>query len=127
MDTIRTIHLMRRAVGLAAVPALALGFAACGDDDDDSAGSDGDSFCEGAQALEETTQDIEEPTEEQMTEAFERLTDLEPPEAIADEWDLIIGSLDPENLEAGPSGDPTELQEAADVVDQYMSEECGLD
>jgi hypothetical protein len=123
--------LARRVLGLVAVPALLVGLAACGDDDD-SAGGD---FCDQTDALNETMEGIDEPTSEQFGEALDRLRSIDPPEAIADDWNQVIEALegiedidlenpDPEALAALENED---VQAASDRVDEYMAEECGIE
>jgi hypothetical protein len=123
--------LARRVLGLVAVPALLVGLAACGDDDD-SAGSD---FCDQTDALNETMEGIDEPTSEQFGEALDRLRSIDPPEAIADDWNQVIQALegiedidlenpDPEALAALENEN---VQAASDRVDEYMAEECGIE
>ena len=130
MSTPRTI-LARRALGLAAVTALLLGLAACGDDDD-SAGGD---FCDQAESLNETFDEIEDPSSEQFAEALDRIRSMDPPEAIADDWNQLVEALegfedidlenpDPDALAALES---EEMQAAGERVDQYMSEECDIE
>jgi hypothetical protein len=126
--------LARRVIGLAAVPALLVGLAACGDDDDDTAsGGGGGDFCDQTDALNETMEGIDEPTSEQFGEALDRLRSIDPPEAIADDWNQVIGALDgiedidlenpdPEALAALENED---LQAASDRIDEYMAAECG--
>jgi hypothetical protein len=122
--------LARRVLGLVAVPALLVGLAACGDDD--SAGGD---FCDQTDALNETMEGIDEPTSEQFGEALDRLRSIDPPEAIADDWNQVIEALegiedidlenpDPEALAALENED---VQAASDRVDEYMAEECGIE
>jgi hypothetical protein len=125
--------LARRVLGLAAVPALLVGLAACGDDDDDSA-SGGD-FCDQAESLNETFEEIDDPTSEQFAEALDRIRSMDPPEAIADDWNQLVEALegfedidlenpDPSVLAALEDED---VQAAGDRVDEYMSEECGIE
>jgi hypothetical protein len=130
MHTQRTTHLLRRVIGLAAVPALVLTAAACGDDDEGSAGS----FCEQAEALENRMDEIEDPTTEEFSAALDEIRKLDPPAEIRDDWNTMISALDgfedidfenpsPEDLAAF---DAEGMQEASDNVDRYMDEECGL-
>ena len=125
--------LARRALGLAAVPALLVGLAACGDDDDDSA-SGGD-FCDQADSLNESFEQIDDPTSEQFGEALDRIRSMDPPEAIADDWNQLVQALegfedidfenpDPEALAAF---DSEEMQAASDRVDEYMADECNIE
>jgi hypothetical protein len=124
--------LARRVVGLAAVPALLVGLAACGDDDDDSAGG---SFCDQAESLNETFDSIDDPTSDQFSEALDRIRSMDPPEEIADDWNQLVTALDGledidlENPdpEALADFDTDAMQEASDRVDEYMADECGIE
>jgi hypothetical protein len=127
MQTIRSTHLPRRVVGLAAVSALILTAAACGGDDDNAAGDGSNSFCEDAKALDERFTDSDDISGDDMTAALEAVTDLEPPAEIAEEWDTMLGSL-----QGSPDLDPSdpetveEVQAASEKVGTYMEEECGI-
>jgi hypothetical protein len=122
----------RRVVGLAAVPALLVGLAACGDDDDSASG--GGDFCDQAESLNESFEQVDDTTNEQFAEALDRIRSMDPPEAIADDWNRLVEGLeglediDPENPdpEALAAFDSEEMQAAGDRVDEYMSEECGI-
>ena len=57
--------LARRVLGLVAVPALLVGLAACGDDDDSAGGGD---FCDQAESLNETFEQIDDPTSAEFGE-----------------------------------------------------------
>jgi hypothetical protein len=127
--------LARRALGLAAAPALLVALAACGDDDDsggDSAsGSGSGDFCQQAESLSETFEEIDNPTSQQFADALDR---IDPPEAIADDWNRVISALegiediDPENPdpEALAALETPEVAAAGDRVDEYLSEECDI-
>jgi hypothetical protein len=123
--------LARRIVGLAAVPALLAGLAACGDDDE---GAGGD-FCEQARSVDSAFDEIDDPSSADFSEAIDRLQEMDPPAEIAEEWDQLMSSLDAfedidlENPdpEALAELDTEEMQEASDKVDEYMSEECGIE
>jgi hypothetical protein len=125
--------LARRVFGLAAVPALLVGLAACGDDDDSASG--GGDFCGQAESLNDTFEQIDDPTSAQFGEALDRIRSMDPPEAIADDWNQLVQALegfedidlenpDPEALAAFDSED---MQAAGDRVDEYMAEECGIE
>ena len=125
--------LARRVLGLVAVPALLVGLAACGDDDDDSA-SGGD-FCDQAESLNETFEQIDDPTSAEFGEALDRIRAMDPPEEIADDWNQLVQALegfedidlenpDPEVL---ATLDSEEIQAAGDRVDDYLAEECGIE
>jgi hypothetical protein len=131
MYTTRSTPLLRRMVGLAAVPALLLTVAACGDDDDSAGGG---SFCDQARALEDRFQDIDDPTSDEFSSALDAIGDMDPPAEIADDWDTMVGALDSlrdidlENPDpdALAEFDSESMQEASDRVDTYMEEECGI-
>jgi hypothetical protein len=117
---------------MAAVPALLLGFAACGDDDD-SAGGGG--FCDQADSLNQTFDEVDDPTSAEFSEALDRIRAMDPPAEIADDWDQLVSALDAfedidlENPdpEALAAFDSEEMQQASDRIDEYMSEECGIE
>jgi hypothetical protein len=127
-----TAHpLVRRLAGFAAVPALLLGVAACGDDDDSAGGS----FCDQAESLNERFNEIEDPTSEQFAAALDAIREVDPPAEIADDWNTLVSALDGlENIDL-ENPDPAALaelesagmQEASDRIDTYMSEECGIE
>lgn len=125
MHTTRSTHLLRRLVGLAAVPALLLTAAACGGDDD-SAGSSG-SFCEKAKQLDEEFADSGADESPDINAALAAFGELDPPAEIADEWETMLGVI-----EGGEAFDPTdseamaEFEAASEKVNTYMEEECGL-
>jgi hypothetical protein len=132
--------LARRALGLVAVPALLVGLAACGDDDDsggDSASGDSASgdFCDQAESLNESFEQIDDPTSEQFADALDRIRSMDPPEEIADDWNQLVSALegiedidlenpDPEALAALET---EEMEAAGERVDEYLSEECGIE
>ena len=127
--------LARRVLGLAAVPALVIGFAACGDDDDSDSASGGGDFCDQADSLDDTFESIDDPTSEQFSEALDRIRSMDPPAEIADDWEQLVSALDGledidlENPdpEALAGFDTEAMQQASDRVDEYMSEECGIE
>ena len=128
MPTTRATHLLRRTVALAAAPALVLTAAACGDDDD--GGADAGSFCEQVEA---PFGGLNDPNAD-PDETVAALSDIDPPGEIADEWDMLVTSLeDLQSLgeeEASEEvlerlSDP-ELQEAGESIEAYLTEECDL-
>lgn len=131
MQTTRTTHLMRRMLGLAAVPALVFAMAACGDDEEsggssggDSGGGDSSSFCDDAREVEEAGENMDENDPGAIEDALTALQNLDPPAEIADEWDLLFSS---EAVAFDDNGQPSEEYAAAsEVVGTYMEEECGL-
>ncbi|HKY68290.1 MAG TPA: hypothetical protein VJM49_18035, partial [Acidimicrobiales bacterium] len=84
--------LARRIVGLAAVPALLVGLAACGDDDD-SAGGGG--FCDDARSMDESLADVDvsDTSSAGFDDAIEAMSNLDPPAEIADDWNTMVESL----------------------------------
>jgi hypothetical protein len=131
MQTTRTTHLMRRVLGLAAVPALVFTMAACGDDEEsggssggDSGGGDSTSFCDDARELQEAGNNMDEEDPGAIEDALTDLQNLDPPAEIADEWDLLFSS---EAVAFDENGQPSEEYAAAsEAVGTYMEEECGL-
>lgn len=129
--TISRPTLARRVLGMAAVPALLLGFAACGDDDDSAGGG----FCDQADSLNQTFDEVDDPTSAEFGEALDRIRAMDPPAEIADDWDQLVSALDAfqdidlENPdpEALAAFDSEEMQQASDRIDEYMSEECGIE
>ena len=131
---------MRRTlIGLVAVGTLVLG--ACGDGDDDSASGDAaaaqsggggssDEFCSTIRELMEAS--TSEGADPQA--ARERVANLDPPAAIADEWgqymDLMQASaeLDPNDPEAQAQYQQQldATNEASLVVNDYLTNECGI-
>jgi hypothetical protein len=130
--------LARRTLGLAVVPALLVALAACGDDDDSDGASGGGAsgdFCDQAESLNETFDEVEDPTSEQFADALDRIRSMDPPEEIADDWNQLVSALegiedidlenpDPEALAALET---EEVEAAGDRVDEYLSEECGIE
>lgn len=129
--TISRPTLARRVLGMAAVPALLLGLAACGDDDDSAGGG----FCDQADSLNQTFDEVDDPTSAEFGEALDRIRAMDPPAEIADDWDQLVSALDAfqdidlENPdpEALAAFDSEEMQQASDRIDEYMSEECGIE
>jgi hypothetical protein len=126
MHTTRSTYLLRRLVGLAAVPTLLLTAAACGDDDD-SAGSK-DSFCEKARQLDDEFAESETGDSPDINAALAAFGELDPPAEIADDWDTMLGAIqggeaafDPTDTEA-----MAEIEAASEKVNTYMEEECGI-
>lgn len=129
MSEIRPAHLLRRTLGLAAVPTLLLTAAACGGDD----GGGGSSFCDAANEVDSTFDSVDDPTSEEYSAAIDRLKELDPPAEIADDWDLMVEMLDriteidPTDPGAAEELDFDEAQAAADRVGTYLEEECGIE
>ncbi len=130
MPTTRSSHLLRRVLGLAAVPALLLAAAACGDDDDSAGG--GASFCEDARALEANFSDAGASDADAFGDVIAAFNELDPPAEIAEDWETMLGSL--ETLSDAQIADPDSIDEndfadaqaASERVTTYMEEECGI-
>lgn len=136
MHTTRSTHLLRRMVGFAAVPVLLVTATACGGDDDDSAdggGGDSSSFCDDVRALEDEFGDANDSDAETFDAAMQAFSQLDPPAELAEDWELMMSSLDLmsdidiENPESIDQDAMAEAGEAADRVNTYMEEECGVD
>jgi hypothetical protein len=130
MHTTRSTYLLRRMVGLAAVPALLLTAAACGDDDDSAGG--GASFCDAANDMNDRFDTIDDPTSDEFGEALDAIRSLDPPAEIAEDWETMVGAfenlsdVDLEDPEALANLDIGELEAASERVSTYMEEECGI-
>lgn len=117
----------RRVLGLAAVPALLVGLAACGDDDD-SAGD----FCDSARDIDETFEEIDDPTSADFGAIADTMAGIDPPSEIADDWDTMADGF--ERLQDVDFTDPESFDEAdfadADAastrVTDYLEEECNI-
>jgi hypothetical protein len=133
--------LLRRFIGLAAVPVLLLTAAACGDDDQTGGGNgdsgassdsgDSSSFCEAFEALDNDMSDAD--SADAMEDAVSRVQDLDPPEEIADEWATFVEAFEQsvdlsaeELAEAQESGDFEDAAAASERIDEYVTEECGI-
>ena len=92
MHTTRSTHLLRRMLGLAAVPALVFAMAACGDDDESSGGSG--SFCEDAREIEEASENTDTEDLDAMGDAIAAMRSLDPPAEIAEDWNLMFESFE---------------------------------
>ena len=131
MHPTRPIPLLRRALGLAAVPALLLTAAACSDSDD--GGDDAASFCDRFRELDERYSGLDDPTDEDFTDAISEISELDPPAEIEDDWNTMIeafrsfADIDVSDPEALADVDFTEAEAASDRVDSFLSEECGID
>ena len=135
MHTTPTTHLMRRMLGLAAVPALVFAMAACGGDDDESGsggGGDSSSFCEEARALDEAASNADAEDLDAMGDAIAAMRSLDPPAEIAEDWELMfesfeqVSDLSVEDMENLDEDAFAEAEAASDRVTAYMEEECGI-
>ena len=132
MPITRSPHVLRRVLGLTAVPALLLTAAACGDDDDSAGGS----FCDQARSVEERFDEIQDPTTEEFGAALDAIRDMDPPAEIADDWNTMVSALDVFNDIDLENPDPNalaefeaeaaEMEAASERVSTYMQEECGF-
>ena len=127
--------LARRIVGLAAVPALLVGLAACGDDDD-SAGGGG--VCDDARSMDESLADVDvsDTSSAGFDDAIEAMSNLDPPAEIADDWNTMVESLqsladvdisDPAAIEQLDQAQFADADEAFENVGTYLEEECGIE
>jgi hypothetical protein len=119
--------LAHRAVGLAAAPALLLGLAACGDDDDDAG-----SFCDQARVIDEQMTDLDlESTN--IADIASAMDEIDPPAEIADDWNTVVdgferlADMDLSDPEAFDEADFVEAEAASDRVTTYLRDECGID
>jgi hypothetical protein len=125
---------MRRTlIGLVAVGVLV--GAGCGGDDDPASGGGGggspEEFCSTVQGLvmAASSEDAD------PAAARETLSDLDPPDAIADEWNLylplVTGSaeIDPDDAEAQAEYQQQmqDAEEAGAAISRYLSDECGIE
>ncbi|HEX6417133.1 MAG TPA: hypothetical protein VFZ77_01505 [Acidimicrobiales bacterium] len=129
MHPIRPNRPLRRALGLAALPALVLTAAACSDSD----GDDSASFCERYSGMEERFAGIDDPTSQDFDDAIDAIAGIDPPEEIADDWDILVEASreladvdfsDPEALEGL---DFSEADAASERIEAFVNEECGSD
>lgn len=133
MHTTRST-ILRRLVGVVALPTLVFAAAACGGDDDDSAaggGGDTESFCDAYTALDEEMSELDVSDTEAFGEAFDeavgRMEALDPPAEIADDWETMMDALseidmsDPTSI-AGD--DFADAEAASERIDSFLTEEC---
>jgi hypothetical protein len=128
---------LHRFVGLVGVPVLLLTAAACGGDDDETGGDTGDSggsssFCEAFETLDNDMSDAD--SADALDDAVTRLQDLDPPEEIADEWATFVEAFErsvtlsaEELAEAQESGEFEGAEAATERIDEYVTEECGIE
>lgn len=118
---------------LVGVVALGLVVVACGDDGDAQSPAT-QAFCDSFEALDEEFGNVD-PTgdAEAFARAVEALRDIEPPQEIADDYDLVV-----EGFEALSKIDLTDPDAVADfqeryegaedaftTVERFVTEECG--
>jgi hypothetical protein len=132
---VRAASTRSAAAGVLAAAALT----ACGSDGGSSAT---ESFCEEYRQIEEELAEVDFEDPAALSEAFDRMSELDPPDEIADDFRAVV-ELNREVYSAGDGVDlsdqeaATELQEqlserATDLedesqnVDEFLAEECEL-
>ena len=129
MHATRSTPTARRLLAALAVPALALGLAACGDDDDSASA---ESFCDAAREIEERFSNMDPSTPAEFEEAIAAIDELDPPAEIADDWETMMEALesfadidltDPNAFDESAFSD---AEAASERVGEYMEEECGI-
>lgn len=138
MSTTRS-SLARKVLAGAAAPAMLVALAACGDDDDSAGGDDsaGADFCDGANDLQERFADTNVDDAEQITEIGENMAALDPPGAIADDWETMVAAYealaevdlnDPEAVNEIQQDPQFEnFEQAVGNVSTYLEDECGME
>src|SRR5688500_13191906 len=124
----------------------ASGAGATGTDAQESGASGGGDFCEQAAGIEQRVEsamsdlDEESPSvPDAFTQVAEELRAIEPPDAIASDWDALAGGLDrmaeafadfditdPDSLAALEEAEG-ELSTASTNVENYLRDECGIE
>jgi len=129
MDTMTPRRpLLIRLAALASLFAIVAVLAACGGDDDDDPGGGGEgnstaAFCDEVESI--LTSDPGEGAEEQARQfqnAIKKLQDIEPPEAIAGDWNAVMDAWDAQEGEV----DIEATQKSGRRVQKYLGDECGL-
>lgn len=124
MPTTRPTGRRSRSAVLVAASTVLVAAAACGGDD----AGEVSEFCDQATALDERFSGTDDVTSADFGEAIEAFTELDAPDEIAEEWDIMLGSF-----QGSADVDPTdpevveEIRAASDEVNRFMEEECGLD
>jgi protein subunit release factor A len=125
-------------IAAAAVVVAAL-LAACGGDGDDGAA---EQFCDEYTAVEDELADVDFEDPEALTDAIDRLSELDPPDEIADEFRAVI-ELNQEIYSASDEVDVSDpeaaaqlqeefaeraeaLEEESEELDDFLTEECGV-
>ena len=125
-------------IAAAAVVVAAL-LAACGGDGDDGAT---EQFCDEYTAVEDELADVDFEDPEALTDAIDRLSELDPPDEIADEFRAVI-ELNQEIYSASDEIDVSDpdaaaqlqeefaeraeaLEEESEKLDDFLTEECGV-
>lgn len=115
--------------GPIAAATLLIALNACSGDDDDSAETD---FCEEALAFMDDGKAFNDPTSEAARDALDEVANLEPPDAIDDDWNALLdGARALRDTDPEDSGDlPAEVEDmgaSAASVFRYLDNDCGLD
>lgn len=117
----------RKATAIALVGSLLLA-AACGggsDEGDEDSTADGE-FCMGFAELEDVsfTEVGLDPERPEYQAWVEDLRALDPPDAIADDWEVVIDIIGAPSIGAATEGPE---REAFDRVETFVRDECGID
>jgi hypothetical protein len=123
---------MRRLVAGVAVAGLLMA-AGCGGDDDDSTSSESiQQFCDGFNEVNERFSDIDVTDAGALENALDMLRDLDPPQAIADEYQTVLDGfqrlseidITDQNEVAEVQEDLPDAEEAFNTVGQFVEDEC---
>jgi hypothetical protein len=123
---------MGRIVAGVAVVGLLMA-AGCGDDDDGASSEEIEQFCDGFDEINDEFADINPVTNpEALQEALEMLRDLEPPEEIADDYDMVLDGfealseidLTDREAVARVQEELPAAEEAFNAVGAFVEEEC---
>jgi hypothetical protein len=123
---------MRRQVAGVAVAGLLMA-AGCGGDDDDSTSSESiQQFCDGFNEVNERFSDIDVTDAGALENALDMLRDLDPPQAIADEYQTVLDGfqrlseidITDQNEVAEVQEDLPDAEEAFNTVGQFVEDEC---
>ena len=131
MPTTRST-LLRRTVGLTAVPLLVFTAGACGDDDE-AGGGDAGAFCEKVRELDAAVADAGSSDTAAVDDARSSYDELDPPAEIAEDWDTMVESfseateLSAEELENLDEDAFAEAEAASERIATYMERECGIE
>lgn len=122
---------IRRISGVCLVAGVVV-LTACGDDDDGITFSESSSFCHGFRQLYEEAGGVDiELGEEQGFALIDRLNDLDPPAAIAEDYRVVVDFLErtAENGGTVPVSSMDQFDEftaAAERLYTFVEDECGL-
>ncbi len=121
--------LLGRLAAIAALLALVALLASCGgDDDDDGGGGGGDtaSFCDEVKSILASDNGEGQAAEQQakrFQEAIDRLQKVDPPEEIAEDWNMVMKAW---RAEDESEVDLEATQKSGKAVQKYVSGECGI-